>query len=164
MLDHLLHIIRSPKLSPDLVTSKLCDENTFYPTLSKDLRNCRSELLIECPFITTRRLSKLLPALQELRARKVKIIINTRDPLTNDDEYWTHNSIEAISRLQDIGVEVFYTNGHHRKLVVIDRAILYEGSLNILSQNDSSEIMRRIESVSLACEMIRFVGVDSYVA
>ena len=39
-------------------------------------------------------------------------------------------------------------------------AFLYEGSLNILSQNDSCEIMRRIESTQLAWQMARFIGVD----
>jgi hypothetical protein len=38
--------------------------------------------------------------------------------------------------LQKLGVQVLYTSGHHRKLAIIDREILYEGSLNIPSQND----------------------------
>jgi len=59
-----------------------------------------------------------------------------------------------------MGVHVLYTGGHHRKLVVIDRRVLYEGSHNVLSQNNSSEVMRRIESAQLAWQMIAFVGLD----
>ena len=69
---------------------------------------------------------------------------------------------EAISALQDIGVLVLYTDTHHRKLAVIDHKILYEGSLNILSQNMSCEIMRRVESAELVAQMTRFVGLDKY--
>jgi hypothetical protein len=58
--------------------------------------------------------------------------------------------------LQSIGVEVLYTGGHHRKLAIIDRQILWEGSLNILSQNESCEVMRRIESDELAMQMLQF--------
>ncbi|MGH9856449.1 MAG: phospholipase D-like domain-containing protein [Acidobacteriota bacterium] len=101
--------------------------------------------------------------MQKLKARKVRIIINTRDPQTNEDEHRKLDSHKALSKLQYLGVHVLYTKSHHRKLVVIDRAILYEGSLNVLSQNNSSEVMRRIESVPLAWEMIRFVGLDQYV-
>lgn len=146
----------------DLVKSRLLDEETFYPALIKDMNNCDGELIIESPFITSRRLSQLLPTLQRLKQRKVRVIINTRDPQTNDDEDRREDAHRAISKLQHIGVHVLYTGGHHRKIVVIDRKILFEGSLNVLSQNNSSEIMRRIESVQLAWQMVRFIGVDRY--
>jgi phosphatidylserine/phosphatidylglycerophosphate/cardiolipin synthase-like enzyme len=164
MLDQFLKIIRPSKiLTPDLATSRLFSEDTFYGAFLKDLKNCHSELLIESPFVTTRRLNQLLPTLQKLKARKVRIIVNTRDPQTNDDEHRKIDSHEALSKLQYLGVHVLYTHGHHRKLVVIDRTILYEGSLNVLSQNNSSEVMRKIESAPLAWEMIRFVGLDQHV-
>lgn len=45
--------------------------------------------------------------------------------------------------------EVLYTGAHRRKLAVIDRDILYEESLNMLSQKQGGEIMRRITSLRL---------------
>ena len=50
----------------------------------------------------------------------------------------------AIHTLQELDVTVLMTVGHHRKIAIVDD-ILYEGSLNILSQNDSCELMRRID-------------------
>jgi phosphatidylserine/phosphatidylglycerophosphate/cardiolipin synthase-like enzyme len=144
----------------ELLTSKLYDESTFYPALMNDLEGCGSELVIECPFITNGRLHQLLPIIQKLKDRKVRIVINTRDPYEHDEELWRDEAHRAIATLQRIGVHVLYTGGHHRKLVIIDRTILYEGSLNVLSQNHSSEIMRRIESIQLAWQMVRFVGID----
>jgi phosphatidylserine/phosphatidylglycerophosphate/cardiolipin synthase-like enzyme len=155
--------LRSRKtLAPELLTSELLNEETFYPAFTKDLKNCRSELLIECPFVTSRRLGQLLPTLRRLKEQKVRVVINTRDPHSNDDEDRRDDTHRAISKLQHIGVHVLYTGGHHRKLVVIDRQVLYEGSLNVLSQNNSSEIMRRIESTQLAWQTIRFIGLDKY--
>ncbi|HSX30268.1 MAG TPA: phospholipase D-like domain-containing protein [Candidatus Saccharimonadales bacterium] len=152
------------KNSPtDLLGSRLLNEETFYPAFLKDLKRCKSEVIIECPFVTTRRLNQLLPVLEKLKARKVRVVINTRDPQTNDDEYRRSNSHDALSTLQHLGVHVLYTRNHHRKLVIIDRSILYEGSLNVLSQNNSAEVMRRVESTQLAWEMIRFVGFDRVV-
>ncbi|HEV2403388.1 MAG TPA: phospholipase D-like domain-containing protein [Candidatus Saccharimonadales bacterium] len=146
----------------DLLTSKLYDQDTFYTSFLKDLSNCHSEVIIECPFITSRRLRMLMPTLEKLKARKVRIAINTRDPRTHDGEYWRDDAHDAVSKLQHMGVQVLYTSDHHRKLAILDRKILYEGSLNILSQNNSSEIMRRIESVQLAWQMARFIGIDKY--
>jgi phosphatidylserine/phosphatidylglycerophosphate/cardiolipin synthase-like enzyme len=71
---------------------------------------------------------------------------------------------EAVSALQDLGVLVLYTDSLHRKLAVLDREITYEGSLNVLSQGWSSEIMRRIESAELAEQMIRFTKLDKYLS
>lgn len=155
-----LAIFGDKKSPVDLLSSQLFNEETFYPALLKDLKRCKSEVIMECPFIMTRRLDYLLPVLERLKARRVRVVISTRDPQTNDDEYRRSDSYDALSRLQHLGVHVRYVDGHHRKLVIIDRKILYEGSLNVLSQNNSSEVMRRIESVRLAWEMIRFVGFD----
>jgi len=153
-------LFNHPAAPADLLTSKLYDQDGFYPAFLKDLANCHSEVIIECPFITSRRLKTLLPILEKLKARKVRIAINTRDPRTHDEGYRQNDAHEAVSKLQHIGIQVLYTGKHHRKVAILDRSILYEGSLNILSQNDSCEIMRRIESVPLAWQMVRFIGID----
>ncbi len=97
--------------APDLVTSKLFSEDTFYPAFLKDLKNCQSELIIESPFITNKRLYHLLPSLRKLIAHKVRIVINTRDPLEHDDDYHLEDAYRAIANLQHIGVHVLYTGG-----------------------------------------------------
>jgi hypothetical protein len=74
-----------------------------------------------------------------------------------------NESTHAIAKLQHLGVQVLFTGGHHRKLAIIDRQILWEGSLNILSQKDSCEIMRRIPSTQLAWQMTRFIGIDKLI-
>jgi phosphatidylserine/phosphatidylglycerophosphate/cardiolipin synthase-like enzyme len=148
---------------PDLLSSKLYDETTFYAKFERDLRRCGSEVIIESPFITSKRLDCLLPTLEKLHTRHVRIVINTRDPEDHSNEHMCSESRYSIAKLQHLGIHVFYTEGHHRKLAILDRKILYEGSLNILSQNNSSEIMRRIESVQLAWQMIKFVKIDQVV-
>jgi phosphatidylserine/phosphatidylglycerophosphate/cardiolipin synthase-like enzyme len=158
MLAQLLR--RTHSNSSDLLTSKLFDESSFYKTFHKDLAKCQSEVIIESPFVTNRRLSELLPLLKKLKERGVRIVIVTKDPREHDKDYFRDDAIDALAGLQRLGVQVIYAEGHHRKLAILDRALLYEGSLNILSQNNSREVMRRIDSVQLAWQMARFVGVD----
>ncbi len=141
----------------NLSTSKLLDETSFYEAFIRDLDKCLYEAIVECPFFTNKRLDQLLPTLQKLKDRRVRIIVNTRDPRNHDDE---HRCYEAMSKLQHRGIQVLFTNNHHRKLAILDRHILYEGSLNIFSQNNSREVMRRIESVELSWQMITFIGID----
>jgi HKD family nuclease len=155
-------ILHSSTKPIELLDSKLFNEETFYPAFLKDLNKCQSEIIIECPFITYRRLMTLLPVLEKLKTRKVRIAINTRDPKSHRDDYMRDDAHDGISKLQHMGIQVLYTGNHHRKLAIIDRKVLYEGSLNILSQNDSCEIMRRIESVQLAWQMANFVQIDRF--
>ena len=118
------------------------------------------EAITKSPFITLKRVAKLLPVIRKLRQRGVSVIINTRDPQEHS-EFLCSEAGQATAVLQDIGVEVLYTGGHHRKLAILDRRILWEGSLNILSQNDSCEIMRRSESRKLVEQMKQFIRIEA---
>lgn len=145
-----------------LLTSKLLDQRTFYGVFIQDLRRAQREVIIESPFLSLKRIATLLPTLQMLRRHKVKIIVNTK-PIDEQELEYRQQAELCVTALQEVGIEVLYTGGHHRKLAIIDKQILYEGSLNILSQNDSCEVMRRIESRELADHMIDFIGVDKFV-
>lgn len=156
-------LIQARQTYQEMHVSELFDEKGFYPVFTKDLKHFKRELVVESPFITNRRLATLLPELEKLSRNKICIIINTRDPIEIDDEHQRNEAYRAVSRLQHIGIRVLYTKGLHRKLAIIDRSILYEGSLNILSQNDSSEIMRRISSKQLVDQMVTFIGLQRYI-
>ena len=143
-------------------STALYDQNTFYAALNRDLSHCQSELVIESPFITASRMNVLLPIFEKMRRRNVRIIINTRNPLEHDGDY-IRQAQESIILLQNMGVKVLYTTKHHRKLVIVDRRISYEGSLNILSFTDSCEIMRRVVSSTETEILIKFIGIKQYV-
>ena len=156
---------RKPKQDvglPELLRSALYDENTFYKAFVNDLDNCRKEVIIECPFITSARISLLQPYFEKLLSVGVKIYIITRDPREHN-EVMEDQSEAEISHFEEIGVHVLLCPGnHHRKLAIIDRKILWEGSLNILSQTRSHEIMRRIECKSLSIQMFNFLKLGRY--
>ena len=160
MIANILHSLR--RHSPDLVSSQLYNEQTFYKAFIRDLACCRSEAIIESPFITTQRTATLLPYLRKAISRGVRVVINTRPPQEHD-EYMRNESEKSIAILQGIGVEVLLTGGHHRKIAIFNRSVLWEGSLNALSQNESSEIMRRIESEQLAMQMIDYIGLRNFI-
>lgn len=142
--------------------SSLYDQNTFYRAFERDLLHARQEVIIESPFITASRMQLLLPILRKLSRRGVRIVVNTRHHEEHEGDY-CRQAAEAIVTLQDIGVTVLYTGGHHRKLAIIDRKVLYEGSLNILSYRDSCEIMRRVASLAEAKKLLQFIGLTKYV-
>ena len=127
------------------LTPSLYNQNTFDAHFLRDMRKARCSIIIESPFIRLTRVKQFLPVFKRLTRRDVRIIINTRHPDEHDTQY-RMQAITAIESLQEIGVEILFTTKHHRKLAIIDKEIIYEGSLNILSYYDSCEIMRRITS------------------
>jgi phosphatidylserine/phosphatidylglycerophosphate/cardiolipin synthase-like enzyme len=144
-----------------LQSSHLYDQNTFYKAFLRDLGHARTRVIIESPFITKKRMGLLLPTLLKLRARGVRVIINTK-PFEEHEQAYQSQAIWAVGIMQDIGIEVLMTAGHHRKLAIIDNNILWEGSLNILSQNDSCELMRRTYSNEAIKQMLQFTGIKKW--
>ncbi len=143
-------------------TSKLFNENTFYQSFISDLEKCKSEVIIESPFITTLRMNDFRSVFEKLLEKGVKIYIFTRDP--GEHELPMANQAEdEIQYLERIGIQTLIClNNHHRKLAILDKKILWEGSLNILSQNKSREIMRRIEGKESAMQMFDFLNLRKF--
>jgi len=146
-----------------MMNSTLFDEATFYSAFFRDLEGCRNEVIIESPYITSKRAEMLIPIFENLLLKGVKIYVMTRDPKEHE-ENMEYQSEEAISQFERMGVQVLLCIGnHHRKLAILDRKTLWEGSLNILSQNKSREIMRRIESEELAIQMFEFLRLGRFI-
>lgn len=146
----------------NLLTSKLFDEKTFYRIFTEDLLKCKEEVIIESPFISSSRMRSLTPIIRKLVERGVKIYIFTRDP-KDQGENLEEQSEQEITNFENMGAHVLLCVGnHHRKLAILDRRILWEGSLNILSQNKSREIMRRIDSEELTMQMFNFLKLAKF--
>lgn len=147
----------------DLVTSQLFDENTFYQQFLKDVQNCTEEVIIESPYITSERTAQFIPIFQKLLKKSVVIYVLTRDPREHELKLELQAEQE-ITKFENIGVHTFICKGNdHRKLAILDRKILWEGSLNILSQTRSREIMRRIEGKEMAMQMFNFLRLGNAV-
>ena len=150
-----MRLFNRPKSSLD---SELFDEKTFYQRFLLDLKQSQQEVIIESPYITTSRMEMIYSTLEHLLTRKVQIYIVTRDPVNHEDEYMRYQATNEILHCNELGINTILMTGyHHRKLALIDRSILWEGSLNILSQSYSREIMRRVGEGEWAQKMFDFL-------
>lgn len=104
----------------------------------------------------------LYPVLESLIKRGVTVCVITRDPQEHDFPLDEQSEAE-IRRFEELGIQTLLCIGnHHRKLAILDRETLWEGSLNILSQSVSREIMRRIPGKELAMQMFEFLRLDKF--
>lgn len=103
-------------------------------------------------------MEKLIPIFQRLLNKGIKIQIITRDP-SEHDEVIRYQATNEILFCEEMGIHIKLLKGfHHRKIAVIDENIVWEGSLNILSQSQSREIMRRIHDKQAVQEMLEFIS------
>lgn len=154
------NIFSNQSSTSSLIVSKLYDQDSFYEAFERDLRSAKQRVIIESPFLTMRRVNTLLPQLRKLTTQNVTVIVNTK-PLDEHDAILREQAEQVVAILQDIGVRVLMTTGHHRKIAILD-SVLWEGSLNILSQNDSCELMRRMQSPELSDQVLRFTRLDRW--
>ena len=159
----IFNLFKQKESNNPLLLSKLYDESTFYNQFINDLDKVKKEVIIESPYITSGRMKMLRPIFKKLINHGVKIFIFTRDP-KEQEENMEIQSEEEISYFEVLGVQVLLCKGnHHRKLAILDRKILWEGSLNILSQSHSREIMRRIDDQTLATQMFNYLKFEKFI-
>ncbi len=123
------------------------DHLSFYDAFASDLRAARALVLIQSPFIADRRIRKLQHLVTECIRRRVRVCVFVQRPVkwhVEQDFEVRLASVERTSKLlSSLGVHVAFRERVHEKLATIDERILWEGSLNILSHNDSFERMTR---------------------
>ncbi len=148
------------RLKTEAKDSELYDQKDFYKTFINDLLLAKKEVIIDSPYITTERTKTFLPVFEHLLKKGIRIILITR--MTKEHTTGMRYQAEKeIDKFVEMGIVVLPFFGlQHRKLAIIDREILWEGSLNILSQKDSHEIMRRFKGKETAEQVIHFLKID----
>ncbi len=142
----------------------LFNEKTFYHQFVRDMLDAEKEVIIYSPFVSKFRSQFFSDTMKKLRRRNIAVFIFTR-PL-EEHEYLMRSEIScALKDYEEMGVDIFYLSGSiHEKVAVIDRKILWEGSLNILSQRTSREMMRRIQDEQETKEVMAYLGLNKKLA
>lgn len=148
----------------ELQKLNLFNEKTFYRAFVEDMLNAKKEIIIYCPFISKFRSEFFSDTLKKLRRRNICVFIFTR-PIEEHD-YLMRTEIKlALKDYEELGACITYLPGLiHAKVAIIDREILWEGSLNILSQRESKEMMRRTADEDSAIQIMSHLGLNEKLA
>ncbi len=123
---------------------RLVSDQDFYPQFIGDINQAQKEIAIVSPFLKLDRCQSMIDHLRPALARGVVVFIITRRPpyggfKTNTEH---QQSMEALEKA-GLGVLPIKEN-MHEKLALIDRDILWSGSLNIMSHKNSTDLMWRM--------------------
>lgn len=156
--------IEPEMLQEEQEVSKLFNEKTFYRAFVQDMLKAEKEVIICSPFVTKFRSEFFKPIIKKLKNRNIEIFIFTR-PIEEYDLLQRAQATSAINDYKELGVNIFCPQGNiHEKIAIIDREILWEGSLNILSQRESREMMRRITDDDAAQQVMSYLELNNKLA
>jgi phosphatidylserine/phosphatidylglycerophosphate/cardiolipin synthase-like enzyme len=135
---------------PDIIY----DKNSFQPVYTNDFISAQSEILITSPFVSKLRITRLLPLIQSVIARKVSLIVITR-PVDDFKEIDKQKVSESHKLLISTGVKLHLHSNIHQKFAVIDQKIVWYGSINLLSFGSAEESIMRLNSSMIAGELLK---------
>ena len=148
----------------ELQKPNLFNAKTFYRAFVQDMLEADKEIVIYSPFVTKFRSEFFSDTLQKLKRRNIVVFIFTR-PI-EEHEYLMRTEIKcALQDYEELGAYIIHLPGFiHEKIAIIDRTILWEGSLNILSQRESREMMRRTQDEDAAKQVMAYLELNQQLA
>jgi nucleoside-triphosphatase THEP1 len=153
-------LTKTNDVTKDIEDSKLFDELDFYPQFQRDLLNAKQEIIIQSAFLTENRFNHLKQILDHVIKKGVRVFVSTRVTYEHDGNMQKQSEL-VIKEMEKLGVIVLTFNGKiHQKFATIDRKVMWEGSLNILSYRDSKEVMRRFIGKSTISQFLEFMKFD----
>ncbi|MFQ5875823.1 MAG: phospholipase D-like domain-containing protein, partial [Dehalococcoidia bacterium] len=138
-----------------------CSEREFFDAFRADLAGSTEHVTILSPFLSQNRAIRYYPVLRSLMVRQVKVEVYAR-PRHEQPETLRALCGEVERGLKRAGVRFHVRPGMHEKVGMIDGRILWHGSLNIFSHNDTRESMLRFESPELVQEVWADLGLGPF--
>lgn len=133
-----------------MTTARYTDAN-FWPIFKGDLQQARMRVIIQSPYAKINRVKQFTNDLKTLHSRGIPVciflqelwILNDYSSLHEDNTAEVEEFQLVLKMLERAGAHINLKKDIHAKFAIIDDEILWEGSLNITSFNQSKEHMRR---------------------
>ncbi|WP_030371092.1 AAA domain-containing protein [Streptomyces rimosus] len=138
-------------LSRHVEVTEIDDERDFFRTFTEEIRHARHSLWVWAPWVA-KRVSSLLPELRRAADRGVRIRVFIRDD--TDQLQKKPANQKLIADLRSIVDVVVPMNVMHQKIAVIDERTVMLGSLNVLSQSWTREVMLTMRGAHFARKLL----------
>jgi Uncharacterized protein conserved in bacteria len=132
------------------------DATSFLPIFTADLLSAKRNIAIVSPFALPRRTLAMLETLDKAAASGAKITIVTR-PASDVKPDDAERVAQTLTLLRAHQTTVLERAKIHQKFAIIDERIIWYGSINILSFGGAEESMMRLESKSIAGELLKIL-------
>ena len=129
------------------------DIDSYFEVYRRDLLNANREIIISSPAISTKKVEEILLMLKEKQEAGLRIVIVTWKPDRygyGDSEYW----MELQERMRRSGFEMNLVEDYCEHYCIVDREIVWYGSMNFLGKEDAEDNLMRVDSRAIAAELL----------
>ncbi|MFE2729421.1 AAA domain-containing protein [Kitasatospora sp. NPDC059327] len=174
MLDHLerhAQVISADQLIPTREAAQLSvlsEEElarpAFFPAdevqkaVEWDIARARTSIEVHCAFLDPQPVQRWSALLGARAANGVRVVVHTRAPGEQREAAAAARHQKQIDVLRAAGCEVGFRERMHEKVLILDSAVLWHGSLNLLASSGPTDLMMRFTDPA-SCERVsRVIG------
>ena len=129
------------------------DIDTYQTPYQEDLLHAQKGIIICSPSLRRRKVEEFLQLIQPVQERGVAVTVITWQ--MDDDKYGSSDARAAIlERLRVSGIELCTIENLSEHFAIIDKSIVWYGSLNFLGKEDVEDSLMRIENPKAAEELL----------
>jgi superfamily II DNA or RNA helicase len=145
--------VQTSPAEPDQKIGTIFNQHSFLPVFSHDIEQAQNEILIVSPYLTKGRVNQMKQLFAITLAKNTGIVVITRPPESFVGSS-KQRTVELITTLHNSYVKVIPKERIHQKFAIIDRRVVWYGSINLLSYNHNEESMMRFENQEIAEELL----------
>ena len=129
------------------------DIDNYADIYKKDLEEAKREVIISSPRLNTEKVNHIISVLGKRQELGVKVIIVIWHP---DSYKYGRDDVrmELMERLRRSGFEISLIEESCEHFAVIDREVVWYGSVNLLSKEDVEDNLMRVCSKEIAAELL----------
>ena len=135
------------------ISNSIYDYTTYSKVFSQDMSSANSSVIISSPGLGTSKIWQFVRQLPMIQERGVKTTVITMSPSLYPEDAVKHQE-ELVQILRSSGIDVKTQDNCKEHFAVIDGSIVWYGSMNFLSREREDDNLMRIESKSIAQEVL----------
>lgn len=138
------------------------DIDNYADVYRNDLLTAGKEIIISSPVISGRKVYEMIHLLREKQEAGIKIIIVTWKPDGygyGDSAYW----LDLQKQMRKAGFEMNLVEDYCEHYCIIDRQVVWYGSMNFLGKEDAEDNLMRIADEKIVNELLEMTfGTEKY--
>ena len=143
----------SQLLDRQKVFDSIFDGESYAEVFGADLMSAKSEIVVSSPGLGSKKVWKFIHDVVPLQERGVRITVLTLASSSYAEDAAAHHE-ELIASLSGAGITVKCADSCREHFAVIDRTLVWYGSMNLLSREKEDDSMMRLESAQIAEELL----------
>ena len=137
------------------VANSIFDSQNYFDVFEKDVVSASKSIVISSPSFSFKKVNWLCAESEHLQLRGMSVVVLTLDPEDypedGRDQHRAH-----IEHLISSGVNVIPRHKYRERFAIIDKSLVWYGSMTLLSNEKDDDSLMRINNPAVAEELLEF--------